>query len=412
MKMKRFNAAVMRDAMQQVEDVLGPEALILSTRKTDDGVEIIAAVDYETDLQEADTATAIAVEEQHESRQPVMTSPSPVQPAADAAALAGQPAPQIAEQSLEEVRAEIQTLRSMLEVPLSQLGWDELRRREPVRAAILERLEAMQVHPVVANHIADRVTATRDDLQGWQQAMAILADMIPVDNDDLMVNGGIVALVGPTGVGKTTTIAKLAARFAMSHGRRHVALVSMDHYRIGAHEQLRTYGRLMGVPVHIAGDVQELQAVLNQMHDRKLVMIDTAGTSQRDLDLTEKFSGLAVDGAAIRRYLVLSATGQSRLTDDVVQSFSRIGPEKCILTKLDEATGIGGVLSVLIKHRLPLAWTGDGQRVPDDFQPACAERLAALAEELAGNADAIHSNEAWLHAMHQTGGAVHAQPGI
>ena len=411
MKMKRFNAAVMRDAMQQVEDVLGPEALILSTRKTDDGVEIIAAVDYEDELQEADVATAAPVEERHDTPPAATVTRISEQQPADATPVAAQQ-PQIAEQSLEEVRAEIQTLRSILEVPLSQLGWDELRRREPVRAAILERLEAMQVHPIIANRIADRVTATGDDLQGWQQAMSILEDMIPVDDDDLMVNGGIVALVGPTGVGKTTTIAKLAARFAMRHGRRHVALVSMDHYRIGAHEQLRTYGRLMGVPVHIAGDEQELRAVLNQMHDRRLVLIDTAGTSQRDDDLTEKFSALSVDGAAIRRYLVLSATGQSRLTDDVVQSFSRIGPEKCILTKLDEATDIGGVLSVLIKHRLPLVWTGDGQRVPDDFQPARADRLATLAEELAGNPGIIHSNEAWLHAMDHAGGVTHAQPGI
>jgi flagellar biosynthesis protein FlhF len=406
MKMKRFIATEMRDAMQQVGEALGPDALILSSRKTDDGVEIIAAVDYEEDLMGADNAPVSA---------PVETPAVVVQDVAPAAAdihtdtVTSQPgmAP-VVDHSLQEMQSEIKALRSMLEVPLSQLGWDEVKRREPVRAAIVERLHSMQVHTVIANRIADQVTAINDDRQGWQQAMSLLEDMIPVDDDDLLTNGGIVALVGPTGVGKTTTIAKIAARFAMRHGRRHVALVTMDHYRIGAHEQLRTYGRLLGVPVHIAGDEQELRAVLNQMHNCKLVLIDTAGTSQRDMDLTEKFAALELGDAAIRRYLVLSATGQVELSDDVVHSFSRIAPDKCILTKLDEATGLGGVLSALIKHRLPLAWMGDGQRVPDDFHAAHAHNLAMLAEDLACNAGTIHSNEAWLHALNTGGGDAHA----
>ena len=403
MKMKRFIAAEMRDAMQQVGEVLGPDALILSSRKTDDGAEIIAAVDYEEDLLDAgkdSIPVAAPVEPAAAGGEPVAEPQAEIQSAAATA-------PLVDDRSLQDVRDEIKALRTMLEVPMAQLGWNEVRRREPVRAAIVERLDAMQIHPVIANRIADGVTAINDEDAGWQQAMAALEALLPVADDDLLEAGGIVALVGPTGVGKTTTIAKLAARFAMRHGRRHVALVSMDHYRIGAHEQLRTYGRLLGVPVHIAGDEQELRAVLNQMHDRKLVLIDTAGTSQRDIELTGKFTALGVDNADIRRYLVLSGTGEAQLTDDIVESFSRIGPSKCVLTKLDEATSIGGALSVLIKHGLPLVWTGTGQCVPDDFHSADPHRLIQLAQQLAGNVDAVHPDESWLHALKMNGGDVH-----
>jgi flagellar biosynthesis protein FlhF len=406
MKMKRFIAAEMRDAMQQVGEELGPDALILSSRKTDDGAEIIAAVDYEEELLDVDETSTTTAVEAHS--RPIQESAPAVAETAVPEVVEEASAQSIDDASLQEVRTEIRALRSMLEVPLSQLGWDEVRRREPVRAAVVEHLDAMQVHPVIANRIADGVSAINDDREGWEQAASILEGMIPVVDDDLLTSGGTVALVGPTGVGKTTTIAKIAAAFAMRHGRRHVALVSMDHYRIGAHEQLRTYGRLLGVPVHIAGDAQELHAVLNQMHDRKLVLIDTAGTSQRDTELPDKFAMLDTGDAAIRRYLVLSATGQAEQTDDVVRSFARIAPDKCILTKLDEATGIGGVLSVLIKHRLPLAWTGNGQRVPDDFHPARAHQLVTLAEALAGEDVAMHANESWLHAMNTAGVDAHA----
>jgi flagellar biosynthesis protein FlhF len=392
MKMKRFIAASAHQAMEQVNDTLGPDALILSNRKVAEGVEIIAAVDYEGELLSSTPVAAECTppgdEASGEVAQDVIE---------DRAAVHAEGESDDAEKhSLECMHQEIQSLRSLLEVPLSRLVWSEMERLQPHRAALLARLTALGLHPMIANRIADQLTDIQDDEQGWKQSLSILENMLPVAEDELLDTGGVVALVGPTGVGKTTTIAKLAARFALRHGRRHVALVTMDHYRIGAHDQLRSYGKLLGVPVHIAGDKEELRVILNQMDDRKLILIDTAGTSQRAMQLSEQFTVLNVDGAAIKRYLVLSATSQMTVNDEIVSAFSSIKPERCILTKVDETTSLGGSLSVLIKHSLPVSFMGDGQRVPDDFHPASARRLIAQAVAiLKGNGDA-QSDEAWM----------------
>ncbi len=393
MKMKRFIAAGSHQAMVQVNDVLGPDALILSNRKVAEGVEIIAAVDYEDDLL---------------SSTPVSTEAAPgtdKTPDKAAAVVARRPEcaagkPEGPETlSLQGVHSEIKALRNMLEVPLSRMVWSEMERLQPHRAALLARMIELGLHPVIANRIADQLTDIQDDEHGWKQSLSILENMLPVANDDLLDTGGVVALVGPTGVGKTTTIAKLAARFALRHGRRHVALVTMDHYRIGAHDQLRTYGKLIGVPVYIAGDEEELRVILNQMNDRKLILIDTAGTSQRAMQLSEQFAALNIDGADIKRYLVLSATSHMAVNDEVVSTFSSINPERCILTKVDETTSLGGTLSVLIKHNLPVSHIGDGQRVPDDFHQASARRLAAQAGALLKDSGNTQSDEVWMQAL-------------
>ena len=395
MKMKRFIAAGAHQAMEQVKDALGADALILSNRKVAEGVEIIAAVDYEDDLLSSARVSDAGA------------PPGDEVPAAVTRTVDNDWIPPGAEDAvddserptLEGLHQEIRTLRSMLEVPLSKLVWTEMERRQPRRAAVLARLTELGLHPVIANRIADQLEDIQDPEQGWKQALSILENMLPVAEDELLASGGVVALVGPTGVGKTTTIAKLAARFALRHGRRHVALVTMDHYRIGAHDQLRTYGKLIGVPVHIAGDEEELRVILNQMNDRKLILIDTAGTSQRAMQLSEQFSALNVDGAEIKRYLVLSAASQMTVNDEVIRTFSGIRPERCILTKVDEATDLGGSLSVLIKHKLPISYMGDGQCVPDDFHPASARRLIAQAAEIiTGNRDS-HADEAWMQAL-------------
>jgi len=396
MKMKRFIAAGAHQAMEQVNNAFGPDALILSNRKVTEGVEIIAAIDYEDELL---SSVPVAIENtsvdggkqesssDSNNRQLALPENSEQNPADS------EP------HSLKCMHEEIQSLRSMLEFPLSRLVWSEIERQEPCRTAVLARMTELGIHTVISNRVADQLTNIQDDEQSWKQSLSILEKMLPVADDELLSEGGVVALVGPTGVGKTTTIAKLAARFALRHGRRHVALVTMDHYRIGAHEQLRTYGKLIGVPVYIAGDEEELRVILNQMSDRKLILIDTAGTSQRAMQLAEQFSALNVNGAEIKRYLVLAATSQMAVNDEVVSSFASINPEKCIITKIDEAASLGGVLSVLIKHGLPVSYMGDGQCVPDDLHQANAKRLIVQAAALIEDNENTQSDEVWLQAL-------------
>ena len=395
MMIKRFFAAEARQALQQVSEELGSDALILSNRRVADGVEIIAAQDYEDELLGDDFSLVDKIRDDGQRQQTSRETPSQNGPGAtadDPASL----------QSIKAVQDEIQMLRDSLEAPLSRLAWAEMGRQQPYRAELIRRLLALGLHSVVANHLADQVGDIQNLEQGWRTALSRLEHMLPVADDELLSAGGVVALVGATGVGKTTTVAKLAARFAMRHGRRNVALVTMDCYRIGAHEQLRTYGRLLGVPVHTAVDGEELRAVINHMCDRKLILIDTAGASQRDMRLLEQFEMLNADDFSIKRYLVLSANGSTALADEVVESFKRTALDGCIVTKLDEATRIGGVLSVLLKHKLPITYVGDGQRVPDDLHPARVRRLLSQAVTLMQRSEETHSESDWLQAIGAT----------
>jgi flagellar biosynthesis protein FlhF len=195
-----------------------------------------------------------------------------------------------------------------------------------------------------------------------------------VVDDKLLDDGGVFAVVGPTGVGKTTTIAKLAARFALRHGVRNVALVSTDGYRIGAREQLLTFARIIGVPMHVAADARELGDVLDSLGPRKLVLIDTAGMSRLDQRLAEQLQALAQHGDRIRILLALAANTELAALEDSVRIFGSLKPQACVLTKVDEAASLGAALSTVIRHQLPIAHLTDGQRVPEDIHAGAARR--------------------------------------
>ncbi|MCH8504540.1 MAG: flagellar biosynthesis protein FlhF [Ectothiorhodospiraceae bacterium] len=279
------------------------------------------------------------------------------------------------EPAIREMRSEIKTLRSLFENQLSVLDWQQRGQRHPERTLLLRQLTEMGFGPDVCRKLADRVTEGVRPEIALRQALAMVTRHLPVTGDDIVERGGIIAVVGPTGVGKTTTVAKLAARFALRHGRQHVALVSTDNYRIGAQDQLRNFGRILGVPVQTAASAAELGKVLEDLRDKRLVLLDTAGMSQRDVRLAEQFNALRHQKAAIRSYLVVSATTQLSSLNETAKTFKRVGLAGCVITKTDEATSLGGVLTMLLRQRLPAAYLGPGQRVPEDLLPARSDKL-------------------------------------
>lgn len=399
MKMKRYFAPDMRQAIRKVREDQGPNAVILSNRQVTGGVEIIAALDYDEALvnqalgaHKAATETAAS-----ETESPSYSDPRIANKQGDtdtAWDFSDYAAAKTNASSLESIQKELKALRNFIEAPLLQFGWGEMRKVQPLRANLLKRLMVLGLAPDLCREIVEQVVDCGQIDNGWAESLKLLAGMVPVADDDILSEGGVIALVGPTGVGKTTTVAKLAARFALRHGRRHVALVTTDSYRIGAHEQLRTYGRILGIPVQTAGNRDELATILNHAQDRKLVLIDTAGVSQRDLHLTEKLSSLNLGEQRIRNYLVLSATGQTQVQNEVIKSFRKAGLHRCILTKMDEASSLGGALATLIQHGLPAAYIGDGQRVPDDLHPARAEKLVKHAVRLMQQKEETPAEEA------------------
>jgi flagellar biosynthesis protein FlhF len=263
----------------------------------------------------------------------------------------------------------------MLETGLAGMTWSDKRLREPLQARVLEELSAMDVAPDVAMALA-ALTPRRTTLEDPSHIpLALLVKHLPVVSDLSSVSSGIMAIVGPTGAGKTTTIAKLAARWCMRHGSQDLALVSTDGYRIGARDQLMTYARILGAPMHAANSGRELARVLERLKSKKMILIDTAGMGPRDVRLTEQLAALQLGAARARVLLALPAQGEGHALDEIVQAFARVTPVACILTKVDEAASLGAVISTTLRHRLKIAYVCDGQRVPEDLHAAHQKRV-------------------------------------
>jgi flagellar biosynthesis protein FlhF len=301
---------------------------------------------------------------------------------------------------LQVLKNEIGSLRHTLEQQLAGLAWKSLRQNQPRRYAVLRALSELGIAPSLARTIAEELPEATSADRARFLPLGFLARRIPVAPTDAILDGGIYALVGPTGVGKTTTIAKLAARFAEIHGTRDIALVAMDHYRIGAQEQLYTYGRLLGVTVHTVTPAQPLAATLERLADRKLVLIDTVGMSPRDPALDTQIAQLAAAHPQLRAFLMLAANAQADDQEEVARRFGAARLAGCIISKIDETMRIGGALSVAIQQRLPIAYFTDGQRVPEDLQIARADQLVIRAMQLARQSPVPPDDET-LALMHE-----------
>ena len=382
MKIKRFFAKDMRQAIRNVREELGPDAVILSNRKVNGGIEIVSAIDYDESLFSNMASTEESPQEdvvrdyqphyQDAIAEPAVENLYCSKPAATQAEWMEDP-------MLVQMRHELKHLRGVLENQLSQFSQTDLQRREPGKAAIVQRLEQLGLDNELSQAFASTLPTDLDSERGWHQALATISHQLQVTDDDILTRGGVVALVGPTGVGKTTSVAKLAARYSLRHGNRQVALISTDNYRIGAQEQLLNFGRILDVPTYSVGNAKELSERLRDLADKRLVLIDTAGMSQRDIHLSEQLQTLSESASRIRSYLVMAANTQASTLNDVMRTFHKSHLEGCILTKIDETTSLGGALSAIIRYQLPIAYLSDGQRVPEDMHPARAHALVSRA---------------------------------
>jgi flagellar biosynthesis protein FlhF len=395
MKIKHYRAADMRQALRQVREAQGPDAVILSSRRIARGVEVVAAVDYDVEPE----ASADIEPARSESRTPT---------AADYVALAarmqGEERQEISDLPA-DANEELRTLRRMLETQLATLAWNDLSRRAPIQTELLRQLTVLGLAHDLAGELVSQLPQRMELAEAQRLALALMARRIETVGERWMESGGVVALVGPTGVGKTTLIAKLAARWVLRHGARDVALVSTDSIRIGAQEQIHTLGRLLGVPAYAIDGAGELAETLDQIGERRLVLIDSAGLSQRDPRLASELETLAAASDRLETNLVLSAAAQAGAIEQSLERFAAARPTTCCVTKLDEATSLGGTLSALIRTKLPLAYLSDGQQVPEDLSPARSHQLIARAVELSKKAGA-HADEDLL--QRRFGAVAHA----
>jgi flagellar biosynthesis protein FlhF len=376
MKIKRFVASDMRTAFRMVRDEQGPNAVILSSRRVDNNVEVIAATDYDEALvqQAIKLVGKTSAQPESEETPSVKVSAPPPPPALIEVNHVAE------ESSLREVRSEINSMRHLIEREISKLTNDRLR-ASPIRALMLDELQDFGCEAELAASIVSCLPNDIELRKARGQVLGLWAKSITTPKNDLMIEGGVFAFIGPTGAGKTTTIAKLAARYIRRYGPRDIALVTIDTQRVAAREQLYLYGRLLGVPVFEAGNAERLADTLARLADYKLVLIDTAGMSQRDSGLATQLGWLE-SIRDLRSLLVLPANAQSTDLDDVVRRYWSARPEAVVLTKVDETAKLGVSLSVAIRHQLPVAYMTDGQRVPEDIQLAQSHRLVLRASEL------------------------------
>jgi flagellar biosynthesis protein FlhF len=387
MKIKHYRAPDMRHALRDIRESQGPEAVILSSRRIHGGVEVVAAIDYDPDIDSESFTTRnedSAYTPKAKSGERASSRATHEELVTMAKRMAAAPVQEVRP----DVNEELRSLRQMLETQLATLAWNDLSRRAPVQTELLKQLSMLGLAHDLAAELAAQLPDRLELAEAYRLALALMARRIQTSEERWLESGGIVAMVGPTGVGKTTLIAKLAARWVLRHGPREIVLISSDCVRIGASEQILTLGRLLGVPTHTVDNTAELGALLSDLGPRRFVLIDTAGLSQRDPNLSDELEALVASHQHLETCLVLSAAAQAGAIEEAVHYFAPAQPATCVLTKLDEATSLGGALSMLIRSQLPLAYVTDGQRVPEDVNAARAHQLIARAVELSRKAGA------------------------
>jgi flagellar biosynthesis protein FlhF len=450
MKLRRFFGPTSRAVLEQVRAELGPDAMIVANNASAEGIEITAlpAAALPHLLAEPQPAPippavplatsddgGVTVNLSRAARAPVWPTvapeslppasaretpaPQPLEPPRAAAAPAPGIATPIVERApqgvdvSERVIAEVTAMRTLLQEQMAQLAWSDALRRSPLRARLTRDLLLAGYSATLARTLTERLPDDFNAVEAQTWLAAVLArNLVTIDpTEEIVTRGGVYALIGPTGVGKTTTAAKLAARCAVRYGASKLALLTTDTYRVGAQDQLRIYAKILGVNVHTVSDRHDLRQALESVRGRHLVLIDTVGIGQRDTRVAEQAQLL--DHPDVSRILLLNAAAQAETLEEVVTSYRRAPDGQptavsgAIVTKLDEAARTGGVLDVAIRHRLRLHYVTNGQRVPEDIALPHAPYLIDRSLRAAAKPSAFAIEPDAL-ALVATGGVPHA----
>jgi flagellar biosynthesis protein FlhF len=421
MKVKRFVADNMQLALKMVSAELGPDAVIVSSRRLDNGMEVVASsemlgeidsakqseLDRQLRLQReleaakqaarasaaqrqeyaADTAARYAPQQRDSQQASAQVSRTE----ADVAA-----ATRLAEQAVEERKKSEEAYQTRLQEMQGELrelkdwlvshqgsAWDTRRPLTWQQSQLWQRCQDIGLEPAWADRVVSMSDQSGDLEQAWKSALGVIQSDLPLLPQGVLEKGGTIALVGPTGAGKTTTLGKIAARFVQRHGPDSVAFVTLDNYRMAAHDQLQAFARILGVEMKVVLQNGDLVKTLSTLRKKKLVLIDSAGLASQDPHFSSQLSMLKQTGRDVRKFLVLPLTSQARCLQENYEHFKPAGLDGCIFTKLDECFSLGAGLSVAALTRLPLTLITDGPHIPDDLHYPDASRLVNLAEQMA-----------------------------
>ncbi|HQN64441.1 MAG TPA: flagellar biosynthesis protein FlhF [Methylophilus sp.] len=433
MNIKRFFGKNSKAALAQVREALGDDAVILSNRAVEGGNEIMAFREDDIDtiprynIPDSDVgedaiedARSTSLEALFRKRKQSEQAPINIAEAYPASQLEDDYPINIAAQKqstsvsadasaqIANMMQEIRNMRAVIESQLTEISWAANQHRNPIRSKVLGKLLSAGFSAALSKYLAENLPEKTEENAALKWAQTVLTNNLNTieKEDELLDQGGVFALIGPTGVGKTTTTAKLAARYVMKHGTEKLGLITTDAYRIGGHEQLRIYGKILGVMVHTVKDEADLQIALKELKNKHTILIDTVGVSQRDRMVSEQIAMLSGASANIKKLLCLNATNTGDTLIDVVQAYKGRNLDGCIMTKTDEAITIGNVLDVIIREKLKLYYVADGQRVPEDINVANKQDIISRAFSLgaAKNSPFQFSNEDLPFVMGQTSG--------
>jgi flagellar biosynthesis protein FlhF len=393
MKLKTYRAVDMRSALHAVRTEQGSSAVIMSTNRTDEGVEVIAAIDYDStgryDLSEL-TATMKVLD---------LTKTTAVPAAAVAAATAtAAPAQEPTLSGLEridgsELGSELKHLRQALEQQAAVLAWNDYTRREPLKSVVLTKLSSIGIGREVAKSVVAELPSPLTPDRARSLPFALLASRIRAEIPERLAIGNAWMFAGPNGAGKTTLLAKIAVQWLLEHGPQSLTLISTDTTRLGAAEHFGALGRLLGVRAVAAVEPRTLGALVRHYSERSLVLIDTEGCGPRDTAAIARLSELRHAAPEARTCLVLSAASQAAALIESHKTHASGGIGGCALTHLDEAASLGGALTLLATTGMPLHWLSEGARIPDDLKPARALQLVLRAADLARDSGATADEE-------------------